>query len=67
MPMMQYPVFAAPSPMPQFQVQAPSPAPVAAPTPAPVAAPAANAFADMSKDELVKLLVSQLAKNDLEA
>jgi len=67
MPAMQYPVFqAAPQP-----ISAPlqMPAPIAQVVQAaPVAAPKkADALTDLSKQDLIKLLLTQLAKPDLEA
>jgi hypothetical protein len=65
MPVMQYPVM-APSPMPTIQAQAPI---IAAPAPV-IAAPAKPAKAsldNMSKQDMIKLLLNELAKPDLEA
>jgi hypothetical protein len=58
MPMMHYPVM-APTPMPSFQTQMPM---VAAPVPRPQ-----PKVEDMNKQDMIKLLLNELAKPDLEA
>ena len=55
-PTYQYPVFSAPTPVPAYQVQAPTSFEV---QPAPKKAEA-------TKQDLIKMLLSQLAKSDLE-
>ena len=62
-------VVSAPTPQPVYQMSAPVQHVVAqAPTPAPAPAPAASALNSLSKADLIKLLLVQLAKeSDIEA